>query len=166
MFEDVDDILKGKRKQQPSNDDEAKRANFNSNRGFDNNGGINQPPSADEIRDVLQKRFGGDVIVEGIGIGNMIGIPLGDPKKGKLRSDGLIQTLVYIAEKMKLPPSCLDVAGKELAVGDVLKVPGGATKTVLKVGWKFVKLSKTEDQTKDDGVWFENEINDGNFIKI
>lgn len=165
MFEDVDDILKGKRRKQPSNDEEAKRPNFNSNRGFDSNN-LGNVPTPEEIQEALTQRFGGEVEVIPVGGGNLIGMPVGSMKKDKLRSEGLMETLVYIAQELKLPPSCKDIAGNELKVGDTLKVPGGQTKTVLKLGWKFVNLSKTDDQTKDDGVWFENEINNGNFIKV
>jgi hypothetical protein len=161
MFEemDINDMLR-KGKKPKKGDDDSGEPRKQPNRF--NNGG-NQPPfSEEELAKTLEEKFGmhaevvrGGIIMQGSGGG----------KDARLKHEGVLESLIYVAQAAKIPPSCKDANGAELQAGDILKVPGGETKTVLKVGWKFVVLSRTEDQTASDGAWFENQINELNFIK-
>ncbi len=161
MFEDIDDNMKKGKGSAGGKDDvpAGRRKRF---------GGNFEDELGEEMAKFLEHRFGGHAKRVPGGIAYM---PAGrhgsdDPHQeiyDKLK--GTMKTLAYMAEQMKIPPTCLDANKIELAVGDVLKCPGGDFKTVLKLGWKFAILSHTDDQTKEDGAWFEEEINLLNFIK-
>jgi hypothetical protein len=158
MFEDIEDTLRnGKRR--PSGSENDGEANNNRNRR-DNSG---RRPSEEDIARVIRENFGGNVHAVPGGIVMERG---GDAHKEIFdKLEGMVKSLSYMAEQLGVKPNCLDATNTELSAGDVLKCPGGELKTVLKVGWKFAILSHTDDQTKVDGPWFEDEINLLNFIK-
>lgn len=146
MFEDIENILKNGEDKEKKN----KRGSSNPRR------------IEDDIKKYLQDKYG----IKAIQVPGGLMVDGSDAHKEFFdKIDGIMKTVSYIAEQLNIPPICLEATGKELTQGDQLKCPGGELKTVLKVGWKFVLLSNTDDQTKIDGVWFEGEIDKLNFIK-
>lgn len=159
---DINDMLKKGKKPKKDDDDNDEGKKIPPPNRF-NNGGGNMPPfSEEELARTLEEKFGmhAEVVRGGIIMGGS-----GGGKDARLKHEGLMESLIYLAQAMKIPPSCKDSNGTELMPGDVLKVPGGETKAVLKVGWKFAILSRTEDHKANDGAWFENQMNELNFIK-
>lgn len=63
----------------------------------------------------------------------------------------------YIAESIEVKPLCLDADGKEIKLNDFL-VAEGKRKRVLRVGYKYVVLSRFDDVNEPDGVWFEDVV--------
>lgn len=156
MFEDIENTLKNGRLPKKDDDDEGTKDNNRPRR--------RNRPTEDEIAKVLQDKFGRKAI--GVPGGIIMDSSEEDVHKPIYdKIENLMKSMAYIAEKAGVPPTCLDANKVELAEGDVLKCPGDEIKTVLKVGWKFAILSRTDDQTKVDGPWFEDEINNLNFIK-
>lgn len=116
--------------------------------------------SEESLAKFLGDKLGGHVsIVKGSGLSDEIHKPIFD------KINALLDSLVYIAKELKIKPTCNDANGDELAKNDVLKCPSNKTKTVLEVGWKYVVLSHTDDETESDGPWFESEMSKMNFIK-
>jgi len=152
MFEDIENILKNGAKKPEGDDKNPSNRPRSTNR-----------PSEEDIARILQEKFGRPTRAVPGGVIMDASDDVHKPIYDKLES--MIKSMAYIAEKAGIPPICLDANKTELQVGDVLKCPGGEFKTVLKVGWGFVVLSHTDDQTKEDGAWFEDEINLLNFIK-
>lgn len=154
MFEDIDRTMR----QGAAEEGENKKKNGRSSR---RSSGMER-----EIADFIEKRFGGkaEVVRGGIMFSPQPGSEEDVHKPIYDKLEGMMKSLVFMAEKMKIAPTCKDATGAELKNGDVLKCPGGELKTVLKVGWKFAILSHTNNQTKADGPWFEDEINNLNLI--
>lgn len=153
MFEDIEDFLKHNR---PGGLDDHGNNNDRPRK-------IDRNPSPEELADLLAREFGGTAEV----IAGGRGVSLTRPHAGKFADEkikGLVETIMYFGKQLNVIPSCQDAVGKEIKVGNVLKVPGGASKMVLEVGFKFCILSRTDDHAKNDGAWFETEIKKGNFI--
>lgn len=180
MFEDISDGLKkGKKKfgksARDEDDDEESTGDSKSGRRTSFDGGMmqrgNDEPSEGEIKRILEERFGGKVRAirvpgeRGIGFEMETEVERLNPRAVKGKMEGALKSMMYIAEQAKIPPTCVDAVGAEIKEGDIIKVPGGEQKTVLKVGWKFCILSRTDDQKKSDGPWYEDEMNEGNFIR-
>lgn len=146
-FEDID---KGTRKP-------LKPEGFNEEDGFV----FNDEPSEESITKLLEGRFGkGNVGVKKIGTRELFATRKKKPDMSMSKNDrqGLLESIAYIADKAKIPNSCVDAIDRQIKVGDILATDDGAKKKVIQVGWKFAELSKVEDHTKTDGVWFEHEI--------
>lgn len=108
-----------------------------------------------------------EVLPSGLGIQITSTSSINSRSKGKDLLDliGITESLTYIASAAGVKVKCCDVAGTELEVGDILKMPGGEEKKVMAVGYMFCGLSRTDDLNKADGIWFEAELKLNNFIK-
>lgn len=149
MFEDLENYLKKHRGK--SRDDD-----------WENDGDGMTP---EMLAKSLAKELGGEIIAGGKGVSVKLGSLMGNDKQLNKKFQGVADSLMYLGQSLKAKPSCTDAVGNELSVGDVLKVPGGEKKTVIEIGYKFAILSRTDNQTKTDGAWFETEIKNGNFVK-
>jgi hypothetical protein len=184
MFENDDDItdfLKKNKKQLPdSGDDEAPKGRRQKRGMFGGlaNGSDLPPGVLEDIAKMISKEIKGKGNVEILPSGGGIAIKMEDvtyrsPGGGtstgtgvsKTKFDGLVKGISYIGKMLSIAPSCKDVAGNQLATGDMLKLPKGKEKKVLEVGYGYAELSRTDDITKSDGIWFENELHEMNFIK-
>lgn len=159
MFENIDDSMRTGRRPEPEDEHGDEPINRRP-RNFSSKGDMEK-----QIKNFLEQKFGGKAISVPGGIAMLGGDDREVHKPIYDKLNGIMKSMTYMAEQMGVKPSCKEATGKELKEGDVLKCPGGEKKTVLKVGYKFVVLSDTDDQKKVDGEWFEDEMNNLNFIK-
>lgn len=121
-----------------------------------------------EIVDILKQKFGGKVEVLGGGTIAIEKTGSSDAHKGiflaltdlKIKVDRSIKVMTMLLKAQGIPPACSDAKGKPIKDGDIVEFPDGMNKKVLEVGYGYAFLSHTDDHTKDDGVWFEEEFKD------
>ncbi len=163
MFEDLEKYLSNNRRSpqhRPSEDDDDDGTKTRIDRA---------------IKDALKKEFGEDIEISDMGghglavkmpgsafLGKLTGQGT-DKKQLKIMVDGFAKSLYLLGEALKVKPICMDAKRKLLKEGDMLNCPGGEQKKVLKVGYGFCNLSRTDDHDRDDGVWFQEQINNLNF---
>jgi hypothetical protein len=112
-----------------------------------------------------------DVSVESVPGGTMVTVKKGVPNMGHIQSFVLNvpNVLIEVGTAAGLKPHCVDAAGRELHVGDLLKAPSNLgkpteLKLVMAVGYGYAMLSDSNDHAKLDGPWFEQDMAQLNFL--
>lgn len=152
MFEDLEKFLHDHKKPIPEDDLEIEDSDS----------------VGKQIEKALKKEFGGKANIQFLGSKDKI--PKFEVKdcrteiKKLINSfENLARSLETIAKAVKIEPSC-NLNGKQLKVGDVLQCGNSKQiKTVISLGYGFCTLSHTDNQTKSDGIWFEDEMIKKNF---